>query len=122
MKRSVKIILIIVFIVLVGGTYFGYKVYQSIMGSEQIVGKQEGIPQQMTTTPPVTTGIADWTNWRGPNFEGKSATKGILTDWSKGLQKLWHVKLSLSGYSYRFMGIISHSRKSDNCTGKRQHK
>lgn len=91
MKRSVKIILIIVFIVLVGGTYFGYKVYQSIMGSEQIVGKQEGIPQQMTPTPPVTTGIADWTNWRGPNFEGKSATKGIQTDWSKGLQKLWHV-------------------------------
>jgi outer membrane protein assembly factor BamB len=45
----------------------------------------------MTPTPPVTTGIADWTNWRGPNFEGKSATKGILTDWSKGLQKLWHV-------------------------------
>ena len=91
MKRSVKIILIIIAIVLVSGAYFGYQIYQSIMGSEQIVGKQEGIPQPMATAPLVTTGIADWTSWRGENFEGKSPTKGIQTDWSKGLKKIWQV-------------------------------
>ena len=91
MKRSVKIILLIIAVVLVSGVYFGYQIYQSIMGSEQIVGKQEGIPQPMAPTPPVTSGIADWTNWRGKNFEGKSETTGIQTDWSKGLQKIWDV-------------------------------
>ena len=78
-------------IVLASGTYVGYMVYQSIMGSEKLTGKQENIPTPMTPTPPVTTGVADWTNWRGPNFEGKSATTEIQTDWSKGLKKLWHV-------------------------------
>ena len=91
MKRSVKIILAIIAVVLVSAAYFGYQIYQSVMGSEQIVGKQEGIPQPMSPTPPVTTGIADWTNWRGENFEGKSTTIGIQTDWSKGLQKIWDV-------------------------------
>lgn len=91
MKRSVKIILAIIAIVIISGAYFGYQIYQSIMGSEQIVGKQEGIPQPVTPIPPVNTGLADWTNWRGKNFEGKSTTTGILTDWSKGLQKIWDV-------------------------------
>lgn len=91
MKRSTKIILIIVAIVLVAGVYFGYQIYQSIMGSEQLTGKQENIPAGMTPTPPITKGTSDWTNWRGANFEGKSATKGIRTDWSNGLKKLWYV-------------------------------
>jgi len=91
MKRSVKIILAIIAVVLVSGAYFGYQIYQSVMGSEQIVGTQEGIPQPMSLTPPVTNGIADWTNWRGENFEGKSTAIGIQTDWSKGLQKIWDI-------------------------------
>ena len=91
MKRSVKIILIVVIIVLIALAYFGYQIYQSVLGSEPISGKQEGIPSPVSPTPPVTTGIADWTNWRGPRFEGKSATKGIQTDWSKGLKRLWRV-------------------------------
>jgi len=91
MKRSVKIILAIIAVVLVSAAYFGYQIYQSVMGSEQIVGKQEGIPTPMTPTPPITAGIADWTNWRGENFEGKSTAIGIQTDWSKGLQKIWDI-------------------------------
>ena len=91
MKRSVKITLIIVAVILVAGAYFGYQIYQSIMGSEPISGKLENIPSVMIPVPPITKGISDWPNWRGANFEGKSATKGIQTDWSKGLKKLWHV-------------------------------
>lgn len=91
MKRSVKIILVILAIVLLGGAYFGYQVYQMVMGSEPLSEKPDNIPAFMHPTPPVTTGIADWTNWRGPNFEGKSLVKGIQTEWSKGLKKLWAV-------------------------------
>ncbi len=91
MKRSIKIILIIVAVVLVSVGYFGYQIYQSIMGSEPISGNQDKIPATTATTPPITNGDADWTNWRGENFEGKSATTGIQTDWSKGLKKLWQV-------------------------------
>jgi outer membrane protein assembly factor BamB len=89
MKRSVKIILIILALLLASGAYFGYKIYQSVMGSEPLFGKQENIPVPVLPIPPVTKGSADWTNWRGPNFEGKCAFKGIRTDWSKGLKKLW---------------------------------
>ena len=91
MKRSVKIALVIVSIVLVAGAYFGYQVYKTISGSEPLSGKQDNIPQAVASIPQVTSGDADWTNWRGANFEGKSATKGIQTDWSKGLKKRWHV-------------------------------
>jgi len=91
MKRSVKIILIIIAVVLLSGAYFGYQIYQSIMGSEPLSGTLDKIPAIMATTPPITKGNADWTNWRGENFEGKSATKDIQTNWSKGLKKIWQV-------------------------------
>lgn len=91
MKRSVKIALIVISVLLVFGAYVGYEVYKSIMGSEPLVGKQDQIPAKMAVTPPVSKGIADWPNWRGANFDGKSATTGIQTDWSKGLKKLWSV-------------------------------
>jgi len=91
MKRSVKIILVIVAVGLITMGFIGYQVYQSIMGSEPISGKQGNIPTAVQSVPPITTGIADWTNWRGNNFEGKSTSTGIQTDWSKGLQKLWQV-------------------------------
>ncbi|HET6556392.1 MAG TPA: PQQ-binding-like beta-propeller repeat protein [Prolixibacteraceae bacterium] len=91
MKKSVKIILVVVAIVLIAGAYMGYMIYQISMKSEPISGKQDTVPEALSDAPPVTTGEADWTNWRGVNFEGKSATTGIQTDWSKGLQKVWHV-------------------------------
>ncbi len=91
MKKNIKIILVIVSIVLVIASYFGYQIYKMVMGSEPLTGKQETIPAKMASIPPITKGIADWPNWRGPNFEGKSATTGIKTDWSNGLVKLWNV-------------------------------
>ncbi len=91
MKRYVKIILIVVAIVLVFAGYFGYQIYQMVMGNKPLSGIQEGLPNQMSTKPPITKGNADWPNWRGVNFEGKNATVGIKTDWSRGLEKLWQV-------------------------------
>ncbi len=91
MKKWVKITLIVFVLVLISGGYFGYNVYKMVMGSEPLVGKQEAIPEPMSSRPPITKDSADWTNWRGVNFEGKSTFKGIKTDWSKGLQKVWQV-------------------------------
>lgn len=91
MKKSVKITFTILAIVMIALAFLGYFAYQSIMGSEPISGKQGTIPSPMTSVPPITTGTADWTHWRGANFEGKSAFTGIKTDWSKGLEKLWQV-------------------------------
>jgi len=91
MKKHIKIILLIVSVVLVIMFYFGYQIYKMVMGSEPISGKQDIIPEKTASLPPITKGTADWLNWRGDNFEGKSASKGIKTDWSKGLVKLWSV-------------------------------
>lgn len=91
MKQYIKIILVVVVIILISGIYSGFQVYKMIMGSEPLSGKQENIPSGMATIPPVTKGPADWPNWRGASFEGKSGTKGIKTDWSKGLEKLWKI-------------------------------
>ena len=91
MKRYVKIILAIIFALLIFGVYYGYQVYKIIAGSEPISGKQENIPAKAATILPITKGIADWPNWRGANFEGKNATKGVKADWSVGLKKLWQV-------------------------------
>ena len=91
MKKSAKIILAVAAIVLITGIYIGYKVYQITMGSEPLSGKKEGIPEVIKTLPPITKGDSDWPNWRGTNFDGKSTAKGIKTDWSNGLVKLWEI-------------------------------
>jgi outer membrane protein assembly factor BamB len=99
MKKFYKIILITVFIVLIIVGFVGYQVYKLTMGSEPLTGKLEKIPARSSSMPPVTTGDSDWKNWRGPNFEGKSATTGILTDWSKGLKKVWSANYLCQGNS-----------------------
>jgi len=91
MKKYVKIILIVVAILLVGAGYFGYQIYQMVAGSEKLTGTQEQIPTINVGDLELTKGTADWPNWRGPNFDGKSATTGIKTDWSGGLKKVWQV-------------------------------
>ena len=91
MKRYVKISLFITPLILIFGAYFAYKIYKITKGSEILSGKRESIPEEMAPMLPVNHGIADWTNWRGVNFEGKSTTTGIKTDWSVGLKKLWNL-------------------------------
>ena len=99
MKKSVKIILIIASILIVVVGVLGYMVYNHTMGSEEIVGKKDQIPSASKNIPPVTTGTADWTNWRGAKFDGKSNSTGIKTDWSNGLTKLWQVDYLCQGSS-----------------------
>lgn len=99
MKKKGKIILIIIGILLLGVGYFGYKMYKMVMGSEDIIGKQDAVPALTVEIPPITKGTADWPCWRGTKLDGKSETIGIKTDWSKGLQKLWQVDFLCQGNS-----------------------
>ena len=91
MKKKYKIILISVSVFLLIGGIISYNVYQMIAGSESLTGNVEAIPTDKSEIIPLTKGDADWPNWRGPNFDGKSSITGIKTDWSKGLTKLWQV-------------------------------
>lgn len=91
MKKSVKIILIIVAILLIAGIYFGYQIYNMTSASEKLTGNIEIIPEPPKNVPPLTHGDADWPAWQGLNFDGKSNYKGINKDWSNGLKELWSV-------------------------------
>jgi outer membrane protein assembly factor BamB len=97
MKKSVKITLIIAASLLIVAFFVGYQVYKTIQGNEKIIGKLDGIPNPSGTIPPVTIGESDWPNWRGIKFDGKSTTKNINKDWSKGLKKLWQVDYLCQG-------------------------
>ena len=91
MKKRTKIILIVFSVLIIVGCIIGYNVYQMIAGSESLTGNIEAIPTEKVEIPPLTKGDADWPNWRGLNFDGKSSITGIKTDWSKGLTKVWQV-------------------------------
>lgn len=91
MKKYVKIILIVVSVLIIAVGVVGYMVYKMIRGSEKLAGKQDEIPSVVRSIPQVTTGTADWPNWRGVKFDGKSNTTGIKTNWSSGLKKEWQV-------------------------------
>jgi len=91
MKKSTKVFFVVGTVVLLFGAYFGYQVFKLVQGSEPLPQKQDHIPESIATAPPITKGPADWPNWRGISFDGKSPTTGIQTDWSKGLKKIWAV-------------------------------
>ena len=91
MKKSVKIILIVISIFILIISYFAYSTYQMVMGSENISGNQKTVPIGLSNIPKITKGVDDWSNWRGNKFEGKSITTGIKKDWSSGLNKLWQI-------------------------------
>lgn len=92
MKLRTKIILAIVAVVICGVAYFGYTIYQMINGSEKIEGGTSFIPDsELNKNADLNFGADDWPHWRGKNLNGKSSTKEIKKDWSKGLSKIWSV-------------------------------
>ncbi len=90
-KKYIRIILIIIVLLLTGGGYFAWMMYQTVMGSEEISGKQGNIPEISLHTDLIEKGADDWPNWRGAGFDGKSKSKSIIKDWSEGLNKCWQV-------------------------------
>ena len=99
MKLRTKIILTVSVLLLVVLAFYAYNIYQNVMGNEVIEGTKDEIPKVSGEIPQITSEEDDWTNWRGENFKGKSKTKGIITDWSKGLKLLWTVDYLCLGNS-----------------------
>ena len=97
MKKIWKIILSVLAVLIVLIAVFIYYSYTSIYKSEKIDGKREAIPSEGAALNEIKRGIADWPNWRGQHFDGKSSLTGIKTDWSEGLEKLWEVNFLCHG-------------------------
>ncbi len=97
MKRTWKIILTVISVLVLLIAIFIYYSYKSIYKSEKIDGKRDNIPSEIAGLAEINKGIADWPNWRGQNFDGKSSLTGIKTDWSEGLEKLWEVNFLCQG-------------------------
>ncbi len=99
MKKSWKIILSVLAVLILAVVIFVYYAYRTIYKSEKIVGKHDAIPSQETEVAGIQQKNADWPNWRGQHFDGKSSLTGIKTDWSGGLEKLWEINFLCQGQS-----------------------
>ena len=99
MKKSLKIILIVCSVLLVAGLVFGYMMYKITIAVKKLPVKSRKFHLSWVDTSSVLTGSADWPNWRGEQFDGKSSFTGIKTDWSDGLKKLWQVDYLCQGSS-----------------------
>lgn len=97
MKKKWKIILSVLAVLLLAIASFVYYSYQAIYGSEEIEGKRETIPSTMAEKSETEKGNADWPNWRGQYFDGKSSVTGIKKDWSEGLEKEWEISFLCQG-------------------------
>ncbi|OVE81092.1 hypothetical protein BVY04_04085 [bacterium M21] len=98
MRKHWKTILGILLLLGVGfGIAFQQFIDVMVNGVADSSGPQEMMPTTTNNLPKLTTDSDDWPRWRGPNIDGKSATTGINTDWSKGLKKLWEVNYLCSG-------------------------
>jgi outer membrane protein assembly factor BamB len=97
MKKTWKIIISVLFVLILIAGGFWYYAHTSIHKSEKIGGKHENIPSEVPGFAEMKAGYADWTNWRGPYFNGKSSLTGINKDWSEGLDKLWEINFLCQG-------------------------
>jgi outer membrane protein assembly factor BamB len=97
MKKIWKIILSVLATLVLLIAIFIYYAYNSIYKSEKIDGTRDNIPSEMAGINEIIKGTADWPNWRGQDFNGKSSLAGIKKDWSEGLEKLWEVNFLCQG-------------------------
>ncbi|OFX57840.1 MAG: hypothetical protein A2046_09130 [Bacteroidetes bacterium GWA2_30_7] len=97
MKKRTKIILLILTLVIIGIGFYGYSIYNMVMGSEDLSGKLDELPSEKSANQIIQSGDSDWLNWRGSNFDGKSNFKGLKTNWSNGLDKLWQIDYLCQG-------------------------
>jgi len=97
MKKSTKIILIILSVIIIAIGSIAYHIYQTVVGNHKLSGSVENIPSQISGIPEITKGEYDWPIWRGLNLDGKSLFNGIQTDWLNGLKELWQVNFLCQG-------------------------
>ncbi len=98
-KRTRTILYAAAAVLLVLGLAGWYFIHRIVHGNVTLVGAKETIPARSATVPAFVRGEADWPCWRGPSGDGKSAVKGIRSDWAGGLRKLWEVNFLCQGDS-----------------------
>jgi outer membrane protein assembly factor BamB len=96
-KKILRIILVVAGIMFLAAAGFGIYIYNFTQGSEKIPGKREAIPQKTMALDSISTGLSDWPNWQGQNFDKKSSFTGLKKNWSEGLDKLWDVNFLCQG-------------------------
>ncbi len=97
MKKFWKITLRVLVVLIILFAAFAYYAYKSINKEQKITGKHDVIPTEKAGISEMNKGNADWPNWRGPHFDGKSPVTGIKTDWTEGLEKLWEINFLCQG-------------------------
>ncbi|MCK4761667.1 MAG: PQQ-like beta-propeller repeat protein [Candidatus Aminicenantes bacterium] len=101
MKKAIKIIGVILFVVVLiaaGVAIWQWDTISIIFGNKNISGPVGAVPEPAIQQElPLTKGEADWICWRGSRGDGRSGVTGISTDWSGGLQKKWQVDFLCRG-------------------------
>ena len=82
---SVIIVAVLIFVAL------NWTTISVMMGTEDLTGKKEAIPEVVVELKPVMAGENDWTSWLGPDKDNRSKITGLVMDWSAGLNQQWEV-------------------------------
>jgi len=101
MKKWLKWTLgIIASIILLFAIYVGWNwsSFSIILGTGSLSEESSPIPKSMQNIPElVLEGDTDWNSWYGPFGNRHSLVKGISTNWSQGLEKVWEVNYLCHG-------------------------
>jgi outer membrane protein assembly factor BamB len=77
---------------------WNWTMFTIVSGTEGIEGDLSTIPSPPDViTDSLQLGSNDWVSWYGPEGDRISTEKGIRTDWSEGLTKLWEVDYLCQG-------------------------
>jgi len=88
----------VILIVVVVYVAWNWTLFSIVMGTEELSGDSSVIPEVTGIgADSLQVGESDWTSWYGPEGDRIAREKGIQTDWSKGLKKLWEVDYLCQG-------------------------
>ena len=89
---GVLILAIVVFVI------WNWETFRIVSGTEGLNGESGKIPAPMVLDiDTVQYGETDWVSWYGPNGDRISNQEGLITDWSKGLNRVWEVDYLCQG-------------------------
>jgi len=103
MKKWLKWVLGIVgaiLVVIIVYVAWNWTFFNIVAGTEELSGESSVIPEMVGDgKDSLQIGDTDWVSWYGPDGNRIAKEKGIQTDWSKGLKKVWEVNYLCQGKS-----------------------
>lgn len=89
---GVVIVVVVIYVAL------NWTMFNIVSGTEELSGENSKIPEGLTGEfDSLQFGASDWVSWYGPEGNRRSPMKGILSDWSKGLKKIWEINYLCQG-------------------------